>query len=228
MVKYIRNGQQLLEVELGKPSLVVVAEEEVGWGFYQFPSIRRSLSGQLAAGWSMNHDNAESYGKPSLGINSAISNDGGVTWTTVVKGPAGAGTLLSNGDRIAVGTPAAVPLEDLDLPTPIATLQDASSYGRIMRIYEYDKLPLQLQGTYQSRMKKGQTSWIAERGTLVSPKLARYADGNLFPVVWWGDIQEISDGVYTCLIPVSKSIQVVEWIRRVSSVTNLQTLARRG
>jgi len=201
VVKYIRNGQQLLEVELGKPSLVVVAEEEVGWGFYQFPSIRRSLSGQLAAGWSMNHDNAESYGKPSLGINSAISNDGGVTWTTVVKGPAGAGTLLSNGDRIAVGTPAAVPLEDLDLPTPIATLQDASSYGRIMRIYEYDKLPLQLQGTYQSRMKKGQTSWIAERGTLVSPKLARYADGNLFPVVWWGDIQEISDGVYTCPYP---------------------------
>src|SRR5690606_25093507 len=68
VVKYIRNGQQLLEVELGKPSLVVVAEDEIGWGFYQFPSIRRSLSGQLAAGWGMNKDDAESYGKPALGI----------------------------------------------------------------------------------------------------------------------------------------------------------------
>ena len=201
VVKYIRNGQQLLEVELGKPSLVVVAEEQVGWGFYQFPSIRRSLSGQLAAGWSMNHDDAASYGKPALGINSAISNDGGETWTTVVKGPTSAGILLSNGDRIAVGTPAATPLEDLELPNSVATLQDQSTYGRIFKIYEYNKLPLQLQGTYQSRMKKGQTSWIAERGTLVSPKLARYADGNLFPVIWWGDIQEISDGVYTCPYP---------------------------
>lgn len=201
VVKYFRNGQQVLEVELGKPSTVVVAEEEVGWGFYNFPSIRRSLSGQLAAGWSMNHDDATSYGKPSLGINSAISNDNGVTWSTVVKGPTSAGILLSNGDRISIGTPVAVPLADLELEAPLATLQDQSTYGRVFRIYHYEKLPLQLQGTFQSRMKKGSTSWIAERGKLVSPKLARYADGNLFPVVWWGDIQEISDGLYTCPYP---------------------------
>lgn len=201
VVKYMRNGKQLIEVELGKPSIVVVAEEEVGWGFYNFPSIRRSLSGQLAAGWSMAHDDASSYGKPGVGINSAISNDGGLTWTTVVKGPTGAGMLLSNGDRISISTPAAVPLEDLELPAPIATLQDQSTYGRVFRVYDYTKLPLQLQGTYQARMKKGQTSWVSERGTLNSPKLARYADGNLFPIVWWGDLQEISDGLYTCPYP---------------------------
>lgn len=201
VVKYIRNGQQLLEVELGKPSLVVVAEDEIGWGFYQFPSIRRSLSGQLAIGWAMNHDDAASYGKPALGINSAVSNDGGETWVTVSRGPTSGGTLLSNGDRINISTPAAVPLAELELPNSIVTLQDQSTYGRLFTIYEYDKLPLQLQGAYQSRMRQGQTSWVAERGTIVSPNLARYADGNLFPVVWWGDIQEISDGVYTCRYP---------------------------
>lgn len=200
VVKYIRNGQQLLEVELGKPVIVSVADKEYPWGFYNFPSIRYSVSGLLSVSWSMNHDNAESYGKPVTG-NNAVSNDGGQTWTTVSKSPTGGGIVLSNGDRLTITTPPAVPLKDLELPAPIATLQDGSNYNRVFRIYDYDKLPAQLQGTYQARIKKGETSWIAERGTLVHPKLARYADGNLFPVVWWGDMQELSDGLYRGTYP---------------------------
>ena len=200
VVKYIRNGRQLLEVELGKPVIVSVADKEYPWGFYNFPSIRYSVSGQLSVSWSMNHDNAESYGKPVSG-NNAVSNDGGQTWTTVDKSPTGGGILLSNGDRLTITTPTAVPLKDLELPAPIATLQDGSSYGRVFRIYDHNKLPDQLQGTYQARIKKGQSSWVAERGTLVHPNFARYADGNLFPVVWWGDMQELSDGLYRGTYP---------------------------
>lgn len=199
VIKYIRSGSQLLEIDMGKPVLVSVADREYDWGFYNFPNIQRSLSGQLAVNWAMNHDAASSYGMPSQGIRDAVSNDGGQTWTTLSKGPTSGGNLLSNGDRIAIGTPKAVPLEELNLPNPIAVLQEA--YGRTFRIYEYDKLPAQLQGTYQSRMKKGQTNYVGERGTLVHSKLARYADGNLFPVVWWGDIQETTDGVYTGTYP---------------------------
>lgn len=201
VVKYIRNGQQLLEVELGQPVEVAVADRDYPWGFYNFPNIRRSVSGQLHISWSMNHDEAASYGLPPEGIRDAVSNDGGATWTMVANGPIGGGTVLSNGDRVIVTTPRAVPLGELTLPTPIATLQDQSTYNRVFRIYRYDDLPAQLRGTYQARIRSGQTSWAAERGTIEHPNLARYADGNLFPVIWWGDIQETDDAVYTGTYP---------------------------
>ena len=201
VVKYIRNGRQLLEVELGKPVIAAVADRELPWGFFNFPGIRRSLSGQqISISWSMSHDNAESYGQGVTG-NSAVSSDEGETWTRVERAPTGGGILLNNGDRITVTTPVAIPLGDLDLPPVLATMQDGSNYDRLFRIYEYDKLPLQLQGTYQLRIKKGTTAWVAERGTLVHPNLARYADGNLFPVVWWGDMHELSDGIYRGTYP---------------------------
>ena len=201
VVKYIRNGRQLLEVELGKPVIVAVADRELPWGFFNFPGIRRSLSGQqISVSWSMSHDNAESYGQAVSG-NSAVSSDEGETWTRVERAPTGGGILLSNGDRITVSTPAAIPVGDLDLPPVLATFQDGSNYDRLFRIYEYDKLPLQVQGTYQHRIKSGTTAWVAERGTLVHPNLARYSDGNLFPVVWWGDMHELSDGIYRGTYP---------------------------
>jgi hypothetical protein len=200
VVKYIRNGKQLLEIELGKPIIVSVADRELPWGFFNFPSIRHTVSGQLSISWSMSHDNVESYGQAVTG-NNAVSNDEGETWTTVERAPTGGGIILSNGDRLTITTPTAIPLADLQLPAPLATLQDGSNYGRIFRIYEYDKLPVQLQGTYQARIKKGQASWVAERGTLVHSNLARYADGNLFPVVWWGDMEELSDGIYRGTYP---------------------------
>jgi len=201
VVKYIRNGRQLLEVELGKPVIVAVADRELPWGFFNFPGIRRSLSGQqISVSWSMSHDNAESYGQAVSG-NSAVSSDEGETWTRVERAPTGGGILLSNGDRITVSTPAAIPVGDLDLPPVLATFQDGSNYDRLFRIYEYDKLPLQVQGAYQHRIKSGTTAWVAERGTLVHPNLARYSDGNLFPVVWWGDMHELSDGIYRGTYP---------------------------
>lgn len=201
VVKYIRNGRQLLEVELGKPVIVAVADRELPWGFFNFPGIRRSLSGQqISVSWSMSHDNAESYGQAVSG-NSAVSSDEGETWTRVERAPTGGGILLSNGDRITVSTPAAIPVGDIDLPPVLATFQDGSNYDRLFRIYEYDKLPAQLQGTYQHRIKSGTTAWVAERGTLVHPNLARYSDGNLFPVVWWGDMHELSDGIYRGTYP---------------------------
>ena len=200
VVKYIRNGHQLLEVELSEPVIVAVADRELPWGFFNFPSIRRAVSGQMSISWSMSHDNAESYGQATTG-NNAVSSDEGATWTRAERAPTGGGIVLSNGDRITITTPTATPLADLELPAPLATLQDGSNYDRIFQIYNYDELPLQLQGTYQARIKKGQTSWVAERGTLVHPNLARYADGNLFPVVWWGDMEELSDGIYRGTYP---------------------------
>lgn len=200
VVKYIRNGKQLMEVELGEPVIVAEADRELPWGFFNFPSIRRAVSGQMSVSWSMSPDNAESYGQATTG-NSAVSSDEGKTWTRVERAPTGGGIVLSNGDRITITTPTAIPLADLDLPPVLATMQDGSNYNRLFRIYEYDKLPAQLQGTYQARIKKGTTSWVAERGTLDHPNLARYADGDLFPVVWWGDMEELSDGIYRATYP---------------------------
>src|SRR5690606_4404425 len=133
VVKYIRNGKQLMEVELGEPVIVAVADRELPWGFFNFPSIRRAVSGQISVSWSMSPDNANSYGQATTG-NSAVSSDEGKTWTRVERAPTGGGIVLSNGDRITITTPTAIPLADLDLPPVLATMQDGSNYNRLFRI----------------------------------------------------------------------------------------------
>src|SRR5690606_12589863 len=113
--------------------IVAVADRELPWGFFNFPSIRRAVSGQISVSWSMSPDNANSYGQATTG-NSAVSSDEGKTWTRVERAPTGGGIVLSNGDRITITTPTAIPLADLDLPPVLATMQDGSNYNRLSEI----------------------------------------------------------------------------------------------
>ncbi|MFD1140274.1 sialidase family protein [Larkinella insperata] len=185
-LQYQRDGKKKLRVLLGEPVVISVAQKEEKWGFYQFPTLYRSLDGALVATWAMHTDHAESYGKDSDGF--AVSRDGGKTWT-VPNGPKplGDGLALPNGDRIKNYTPPALDTAILQLPPKVGRVSE--NYGRTFSYYKLDGLPEQLQGVYLNRLKKGQSEWTLEHNKLLDPTAVRYTDNKLFPLVWWGDMK---------------------------------------
>src|SRR5690606_36518718 len=56
VVKYIRNGRQLLEVELGKPVIVAVADRELPWGLFNRSEERR-VGKECRSGWWRDGEN---------------------------------------------------------------------------------------------------------------------------------------------------------------------------
>lgn len=191
IVDYKQNGKTILNVRLEDPVVIEVATKPEKWGFFQFPSIYRSKDGLLVASWHMAADAVTSYGKGESGV--AVSHDGGKTWNPPAGDiPVGGGIELPNEDRIQVHTPKAINVEDLQLPHSVGASKE--NYGRTFIYYKMDDLPHELQGVYLKRMTKDSNSWIIEHAILNDSKAVRYIDSGWFPVVWWGDLQVVSDG----------------------------------
>ncbi len=190
-VDYEQNDKVILNVKLEEPVVVDVAKKVEKWGYFQFPNIRTTKDGILVVSWNMADDAVSSYGKGNSGI--SISDDGGKTWNKpTTESLAGGGTALPNGDRIAVHTPKALKLEDLQLSNPVDSSKE--NYGRDFVYYRLSELPEELQGVYLNRMSKNSDSWSREHVKLHDPTAVRYTDSGLFPVVWWGDMNVIPDG----------------------------------
>ncbi len=86
---------------VGEPKLVVdsgLSYDELGWGPYQFPLVLRTADGGIHAEWHMSNDKLIN-GKLFEGASTAVSYDGGETWT--VPAPKGmvpvSSVALSNG-----------------------------------------------------------------------------------------------------------------------------------
>src|SRR5690606_35904533 len=167
-----------------------VADEPYKWGFFQFPGLYTSDDGEIVARWNMADDHAESYGKGGNGF--AVSKDGGKTWEHPAKQPIGGGLALKNGEFLNIHTPAAIPLKELKLPEPIATVKEA--YGRTFKFWKTDDLPKELQGVYLLRRTKESSTWTIEHNTILETDMVRYSDNDLLPVVWWGDMKLKTDG----------------------------------
>ena len=190
-VLYNKDGKGILKVKLSEPVIIDSADKEQKWGFFQFPSLGRTLTGELVAEWNMAEDAASAYGLGGRGR--SYSTDGGKTWKKYDKDVQPAfGVQLKNGDLIKIYTPKAIDAAELKLPAKIDSTGENT--GRKFGYYKLDELPANLQGVYFDRMPKGQNQWIREHAKLIDPDAARYTDGNLFPVVWWGDIRTASDG----------------------------------
>lgn len=69
-----------IEVRLGEPVIVAMAEEAYKWGFFQFPSIFRTADGTLMVHWQMREDSAKAYGQKPVGKHTMMSKDNGKTW----------------------------------------------------------------------------------------------------------------------------------------------------
>src|SRR5690606_35855355 len=106
--------------------------------------------------------------------------------------PIGGGLALKNGEYINIHTPPAIPLKDLKLPEPIAETKEA--YGRTFKYWKVEQLPKELQGVYINRRVAGSNQWALEHNEIVEANMVRYADNNLLPLVWWGDMKLNRDG----------------------------------
>jgi len=186
---YCRNGHPVMEIDLKEPVVVIVATKDEPWGFYQFPNIYRNLlDNSLVCTWSMNHDSAESYG--TGGVGRMFSSDNGKTWYSSNKSVLGGALVLPSGEMIGIHTPAAIRDTALDLPAPIAT--NIEAYGRKFSYYRHDEIPDVVKGVYINRWSNTGVRTLIH-GTLYDPKLVRYTDSGLFPVVWWGDMELLPD-----------------------------------
>lgn len=189
--RYNRDGKTLFTIKLQEPSVIGVADKPQGWGFFQFPNVRRNADGTLVAKWNMAADDVSSYGKGGHGV--SFSKDGGKTWGPDSTIADLSGDIeLPSGDRIKVYTPQALKVSELNLGAPVDRNDEA--YGRKFAYYKLASLPKQLQGVYLDRLKKGSNEWKREQVVLNDPQAVRYTDGEYFPVVWWGDMHILKDG----------------------------------
>jgi len=193
IIKYKQAGKLTLTVKMGDPAIIDVAAKPERWGFFQFPTIYRSLDHAVVAKWNMSNDEMESYGKENQSF--SLSKDNGKTWSEVRKDPvSGDGLVLPGGERIAIYTPPALKVEDVQLPKSVgASLATSSSKAGEFTFYKLDQLPPELKGVYINRLNKGETNWTHEHAVLNDPQSVRYSLRGHFPIVWWGDMRIASD-----------------------------------
>ncbi|MBR5681342.1 MAG: hypothetical protein IKX19_11885, partial [Clostridia bacterium] len=90
-------------LEVGDPVVVIRGPswEQVGWGPCQFPSLSRTLNGQILCSWSVGQDSIEGYeGQSGDGgpmPSSAVSEDGGRTWRRTTPADKAHGVLCGSG-----------------------------------------------------------------------------------------------------------------------------------
>lgn len=185
-------------IEVGPPIKVSQAEHEESWGYFQFPSIGKAEDGTLIVSWQMNEDTPAAYGKLSERTYFPLmSKDGGLTWSPQDKQYKtrclGYNVVLESGEELQVVTPTAKDVNSYSsFPTAVSQI-DSKCY------YYMDSVPDELQGVYLKFQNDSNTSVI--HATLNDHELLRYSNDDLMPVVWWGNIKELSDkslvaGVY--------------------------------
>lgn len=197
-IKYKRAGKTIAIIELSEPVMVAQAEQEEEWGFFQFPTVGRTDDGVIRVSWQMIEDSYSAYGKKTdRKYTPMISQDGGKTWipqkmTYRIK-MKGYHAELSNGERIEVSTSAAKGIDAYTyFPKPIAQ-RGKYTY------YKEESLPEDLRGVYLLH-EDGLGSHCIH-ANIHDPGLLRYSIDGSMPIVWWGNIIELSDkslvaGVY--------------------------------
>lgn len=196
----VKQGRKATaKVYLSEPVMVAMAEQEEKWGYFQFPSIGRTEDGTLIVSWQMKEDSHKTYGvQASRQFVPMMSKDGGKKWYPQDKEyerhTMGYNVTLKNGDRLSVLTPRVQDVKIFkNFPKAVAKT-DLYSY------YLVDSLPDKLQGIYFNYTKKGHETKVIH-AQLHDPNLLRYAQDDLMPVVWWGNIRQLADnslvaGVY--------------------------------
>lgn len=196
----VKQGREIVaKVYLSAPVFVAMAEQEEGWGFFQFPSIGKADDGTLVVSWQMKEDSHTSYGKKSAKkYTPMMSKDEGKTWlpqdSNFMIHRRGYNVEMRNGDILYVRTPTAKDINTYS-SFPIA-VGERNGYT----YYPVEQLPSELQGVYFNRQgRDGKSKKI--HAELHDPGILRYAIDGQMPVVWWGNIKQLADnslvaGVY--------------------------------
>ena len=198
-IRYKIKGRTRVVVDLSMPIIVAQAEQEEKWGFFQFPSIGKADDGTLIVEWQMQDDSHSNYGKVSdRKYTPMMSKDNGLTWVPMDNSyntvRRGYNVYLKDGGYLQVRTPQSRTIHDFGhFPSPVGK---SGQYT----YYLLDSLPDQLQGIYFLYRDKDNKSEIIH-SMLYDPGVLRYAIDDQMPVVWWGNIKQLSDmslvaGVY--------------------------------
>lgn len=187
---YKKYGKRVATIELSKPVMVAQAEQEERWGFYQFPSIGKASDGTLIVKWHMQEDSHKTYGKIGRRYTPMMSKDNGLSWEPQDKdyyAPAhGYNGFMRNGQLIQINTPQSKDIQYYKgFPKPVAIKGDRA-------YYTVSQLPEDLQGVYISIHGEGQKPQNIH-ASLNDPGLLRNSIGDLFPLVWWGEIKQLAD-----------------------------------
>lgn len=195
-IKYKRGGKTVAVIELSEPVVVAMADQEEPWGYFQFPSVGKAEDGTLVVGWQMNADSHNSYGKVSERRRTPMmSKDKGKTWKTRDKNYnelRGVNkTRLRDGRLFTILTPASKDIKSYkSFPEPVAKKGN-------MSFFHMEDLPVDLQGVYIQKGEETIHSKIIDKGLL------RYTIEGSMPIIWWGNVKELSDGtlvagIYPC------------------------------
>lgn len=133
---------------------------EVGWGPWQFPSMRKDGK-RVFAGVHVGQDSEDDYGLENKWF---YSDDDGETWTPATREEADRGFVVAeNGDRIFHSTRAPIEVD----PKIFEGLEVVGVFEDYYEFYRFDDFP---EGTFRktfvmTRIKKGET----ERETFEAP-----------------------------------------------------------
>lgn len=187
------KGKSRFNIKFNEPVVISVADQPQPWGFFQFPHIGIKTDGTMQVKWNMKPDAMSAYGMEGSG--SASSADGGKTWRIQTKTETTGDVVLANGDKLEIGTPKPINIENLNMPKPVfSSAQSKTTTKQPTSYYRLNELPADCQAVYLKRLKKGETQWQDEKATLIDPNAARHTSGGVMPVIWWGDMRQAADG----------------------------------
>lgn len=190
-VKYKKGNKTIAIIRLSNPILVAQAEQEEGWGFFQFPDIGITDDGILVVGWQMSDDSHKAYGTSSRRkYTPMVSKDKGRAWHPQDKvydaSYKGSNIKMTNNIQLQVKTPESKKIRDYT-KFPKAVGRNGS-----YSFFREEQLPEELRGVYLNYVNANGVS-RAIHAKLNDPGLLRYAIDDLMPIVWWGDIKELKD-----------------------------------
>lgn len=184
-IDYTREGQTVLSIDVSAPKLIAVADKEYDWGFFQFPTIAMSSSGNIRVSWQFRYDTEENITSPEAEVpTSMVSLDGGESWIQSeieIKSPDPYSVMLADGDILTADTPLAVDTAGLHLPKPVEKRDDRC-------YYRYSELPSSLQGVEMSRWDSETGKTMRFRAPLNDPGSLRFSISYYFPIKWWGNM----------------------------------------
>ena len=198
-ILYFREGHRVAKIELSAPIRIAQAEQEEEWGYFQFPVIGLTEEGYLFVDWQMNSDSYKAYGTSSVRkYTPMVSKDEGKTWRPQDKGykvySRNYNARLKNGAELQIKTPKSKEIQAYSsFPKAVITKGKYSYY------YE-NSLPDDLQGIYLSYTDNNDITKEIH-AHIEDPGLLRESVNGYMPIVWWGNIKQLSDeslvaGVY--------------------------------
>lgn len=191
-ILYFRDGRRVAKIELSAPIKIAQAEQEEEWGYFQFPVIGLTKEGYLFVDWQMNSDSYKSYGTSTdRKYTPMVSKDGGKTWLPQDKGykvfSNNYNAKLQNGSELQIKTPKSKEVKAYSNFPKVVVSKGKYSY------YYEKSLPDDLQGIYFSYTdKENKTKEI--HAHIQDPGLLRESVNGYMPIVWWGNIKQLSDG----------------------------------